>query len=154
MDGMAMGFPLGPMLANIFMCSLEERMLDDCPLRFHPLFYSRNVDDTFVLFKGEYAAGLFLDYVNTLHPNTIEKENNCLSFLDGQTLSVTPQCMLDRVGVSHLGHVPCVPRYLNRENYSDQRGDGDSEVYPDDSDIRVYPDDSDCEVYLVMVNYI
>ena len=63
-------------------------MLDDCPLRFHPLFYSRYVDDTFVLFKGEYEADLFLDYVNTLHPNmkfTIEKEeNNCLSFLDVQ----------------------------------------------------------------------
>ena len=87
-DGMAMGSPLGPKFANIFMCSLEERMLDDCPLRFHPLFYSRYVDDTFVLFKGEYEADLFLDYVNTLHPNmkfTIEKEeNNCLSFLDVQ----------------------------------------------------------------------
>ncbi|XP_066964233.1 uncharacterized protein [Macrobrachium rosenbergii] len=86
-DGMAMDSPLGPTFGNSSMCSLEERMLDDCLLRFHPLFHSRYVDDTLVLFKGEYEANLFLDYVNTLHPNmkfTIEKENNCLSFLDVQ----------------------------------------------------------------------
>ena len=85
-DGMAMGSPLGPTFANIFMCSLEERMLDDCPLAYHPLFYRRYVDDTFLLFRDRYQADRFLEYANDLHPNinfTIEYENeNKLPFLD------------------------------------------------------------------------
>lgn len=85
-DGMAMGSPLGPTFANIFMCALEERMLDECPLAHLPLFYSRYVDDTFLLFRGKHEADVFLEYANELHPNikfTIEYENNDkLPFLD------------------------------------------------------------------------
>ena len=87
-EGICMGSPLGPCLANIFMCSLEESMLEDCPLRFHPLHYNRYVDDTFVLFRNEYDANCFLDFANLRHSNikfTIEKEeSNKLSFLDIQ----------------------------------------------------------------------
>ena len=85
-EGMAMGSPLGPTFANIFMCGLEESMLDNCPLRYHPLYYNRYVDDTFALFKTEYDAECFLDHANARHPNikfTIEKEQSSqLSFLD------------------------------------------------------------------------
>ncbi|XP_064107906.1 uncharacterized protein LOC135216468 [Macrobrachium nipponense] len=68
-DGMAMGSPLGPVLANIFMCELEERLLDNCPLAYHPLFYCRYVDDAFILFKDKYRADLFLHNANLAHPN-------------------------------------------------------------------------------------
>ena len=85
-DGMAMGSPLGPIFAGIFMSSLEEYMLDNCPLQYHPLFYKRYVDDTFALFKTNFDAERFLTFINTLHPNikfTIEYENNDqLPFLD------------------------------------------------------------------------
>ena len=85
-DGMAMGSPLGPTFANIFMCSLEERMLDECPLANHPLFYGRYVDDTFLLFRGKEQAEAFLEYANEMHPNikfTIEHEkDHKLPFLD------------------------------------------------------------------------
>ena len=85
-DGMAMGSPLGPTFANIFMCSLEERMLDDCPLAYLPLFYGRYVDDTFLLFRYREQAESFLEHANGRHPNikfTSEyEENNKLSFLD------------------------------------------------------------------------
>ena len=61
-------------------------MLDNCPLAYHPLFYSRYVDDTFLLFRDKYQADRFLEYANGLHPNikfTIEYENNDkLPFLD------------------------------------------------------------------------
>ena len=85
-DGMAMGSPLGPTFANIFMCSLEERLLDECPLASRPLLYGRYVDDTFLLFRGKEQAEIFLEYANGMHPNikfTIEYENdNKLPFLD------------------------------------------------------------------------
>ena len=85
-DGMAMGSPLGPTFANIFMCYLEERFLNDCPVSFRPSFYKRYVDDTFLLFREKRHASLFLDFINSIHPNikfTMDTEcNNQLSFLD------------------------------------------------------------------------
>ena len=83
---MAMGCPLGPTFANIFMCSLEECMLDKCPPSSRPLLYSRYVDDTFLLFRHPHSPEFFLDVANSCHPNirfTLEKEeNNSLAFLD------------------------------------------------------------------------
>ena len=42
-----MGSPLGPTLANIFLCFHEQIWLDNCPFEFKPVIYSRFVDDTF-----------------------------------------------------------------------------------------------------------
>ena len=85
-DGMAMGSPLGPTFANIFMCHLENLFMNQCPLSFKPLFYRRYVDDTFVLFRDMSHADEFLNYINSFHSNiqfTIElEENNKISFLD------------------------------------------------------------------------
>ena len=36
-DGVAMGSPLRPALANIFMCSFESKWLRDCPNDFKPV---------------------------------------------------------------------------------------------------------------------
>ena len=81
-----MGSPLGPILANIFMCNLEEKFLSLCNNNIKPNFYSRYVDDTFATFNNLDCANQFLCYINGIHPNikfTIETENNNrLSFLD------------------------------------------------------------------------
>ena len=45
---LTMGSPLGPALANIFMCSLESKWLRDCPNDLKPVFYRRYIDDIFV----------------------------------------------------------------------------------------------------------
>ena len=45
-DGVAMGSPLGPVLANIFMSHLEKHALDTYQGQ-KPLFYKRYVDDVF-----------------------------------------------------------------------------------------------------------
>ena len=37
-DGVAMGSPLGPTIANIFMCSFESIWLRDYPNNFKPVF--------------------------------------------------------------------------------------------------------------------
>jgi hypothetical protein len=85
-EGLGMGLPLGPTFANIFMCFHEINWLNDCPLLFRPVFYKRYIDDTFLLFKHHSHVNLFLDYLNSKHPNikfTFESEsNNKISFLD------------------------------------------------------------------------
>ncbi|MEL6606480.1 MAG: reverse transcriptase domain-containing protein, partial [Cyanobacteria bacterium J06614_10] len=85
-EGMAMGSPLGPTFANIFMCHLEEQYLSQCPSNFKPVFYKRYVDDTFVLFKDPSHANMFLNFINNFHNNikfTLDSESDGqLSFLD------------------------------------------------------------------------
>jgi len=85
-EGLGMGLPLGPTFANIFMCYYENIWLQDCPVNFKPLFYRRYVDDTFLLFRQEGHAKLFLEYLNQKHQNinfTMESEQDGkLPFLD------------------------------------------------------------------------
>ena len=50
-ERLGMGLPLGPTLANIFMCSMEKDWLNECPATFCPVFHQRYIDDTFLLFK-------------------------------------------------------------------------------------------------------
>ena len=85
-DGVAMGSPLGPTLANIFMSHFERLWLRDCPAEFRPLHYSRYVDDTFVLFRSRDHISKFHEYLNSQHPNIkftcdIEQDDS-LPFLD------------------------------------------------------------------------
>ena len=51
LDGLAMGSPLSPIIANIFLVNFEKHFLDDCPDDIKPMFYRRYLDDTFILFK-------------------------------------------------------------------------------------------------------
>ena len=68
-DGVAMGSPLGPSLANAFLCHHETKWLNDCPDKFKPVFYKRYVDDIFVLFKRSEHVKPFADYMNSKHKN-------------------------------------------------------------------------------------
>ena len=82
-DGVAMGSPLGPTLANIFV-GYHERKLFSATIR--PSTYFRYVDDTFVIFENTTDYQIFFDKLNNLHPSlkfTMEsEENNKLPFLD------------------------------------------------------------------------
>ena len=85
-DGVAMGSPLGPTLANAFLCHYEKEWLENCPSLFKPIVYKRYVDDLFVLFTSKEHLQLFVDYMNKQHKCikfTSESEsNNSFSFLD------------------------------------------------------------------------
>lgn len=85
-DGVSMGSPLAPTLANIFMCDLERKFMENCPLEFKPCVYKRYVDDTLALFDNLDQAKKFLQYINKIHPNinfTMETEEEMqLPFLD------------------------------------------------------------------------
>ena len=85
-DGVAMGSPLGPALANAFLCHHEADWLDDCPLSFAPVFYARYVDDIFVLLKSLGDVERLATYLSAKHVNikfTFEIERDgVLPFLD------------------------------------------------------------------------
>ena len=56
-DGVAMGSPLGPVLANIFMCHFEDKWVLNNNAR--PSVWFRYVDDTFTLFDNKNTATQF-----------------------------------------------------------------------------------------------
>ncbi|XP_068684490.1 uncharacterized protein [Montipora foliosa] len=88
-DGVAMGSPLGPLMANAFMCNIEKQLETENKM---PAFYKRYVDDTLSAMPDVEAAIDFLTTLNNSHPSidfTMElEENGRLPFL-GMNLSST-----------------------------------------------------------------
>ena len=84
-DGVAMGSPLAPILANLFLGNHEGTWLGDYDGH-KPSYYKRYVDDIIAVFDNEEDAKIFLIYINSKHENikfTMELENNKqLPFLD------------------------------------------------------------------------
>ncbi|MCP3667035.1 MAG: hypothetical protein GY696_31845, partial [Gammaproteobacteria bacterium] len=90
-DGLAMGSPLSPILANIFMSKWESQALASAPVG--PITWIRYVDDTFVRFAGndQLPVGEFFEFINSIHPSikfTMDAEKEgALPFLDVQITS-------------------------------------------------------------------
>ncbi|XP_048004313.1 uncharacterized protein LOC125240463 [Leguminivora glycinivorella] len=82
-EGVAMGSPIAPVVANLFMENFEQRALESCPHK--PRLWWRYVDDVFAVVTGRDLDPL-LAHLNAQHPKitfTIEKEcNGALPFLD------------------------------------------------------------------------
>ena len=82
-DGVAMGSPLGPVIANIFMVQLEKTLVPQLE-GMVDLWY-RYVDDTFTFIRKDCVEAV-LEQLNGFHPSiqfTFEKEaENRISFLD------------------------------------------------------------------------
>ena len=68
-DGIAIGSPLDPTLANAFLCHYEKEWLDSCPIDFKLKLYERYVDVIFVMFQFTDYVKKFVDYLNAKHPN-------------------------------------------------------------------------------------
>ena len=85
-DGVDIGSPLGPTLANAFLSFYEKKWLEQCRDKFKPVCYRRYVDDIFVLFKSRDHLIKFRDYLNKCHPNMKfsfeEEKNGKMPFLD------------------------------------------------------------------------
>ena len=83
-DGVAMGSPLGPVLANIFMCHFEEKWVMSGQVC--PSFWYRYVDDTYTMFENKDTANGFLQYLNSRQNSikfTIEfEQDNEIPFLN------------------------------------------------------------------------
>ena len=90
MEGAAMGSPLSPIVANIFMENFEKEAMETAPLS--PSLWTRFVDDTFVILESQHKDEFF-HHINSLDDNikfTAEttKADGSIPFLD--TL-ITPQ---------------------------------------------------------------
>ena len=68
-DGVAMGSPMGPHMANLFMTHFEQIWLSECPLEYKPKYYRRYVDDIFVLMENIEDLEKFKIFLNSEHPN-------------------------------------------------------------------------------------
>ena len=69
-DGVAMGSPLGPLMANAFMCNIEEQLINQNKM---PAFYKRCVDDTLSKMPDVSSASEFLSMLNKIHPSVLLK---------------------------------------------------------------------------------
>ena len=83
-EGAAMGSPVSPIVANLYMEYLEQKALSTAPTP--PRFWCRYVDDTFVIHKEVNKQG-FLQHINSVDPAirfTVEdnKEDGSIPFLD------------------------------------------------------------------------
>lgn len=87
-NGLPMGSPLSPILAELFMSNFENTLLNsNSNLVKNVFFWCRYVDDIFCVWTGtERQLNLFLRLLNSINSKinfTIEKEqNNTLNFLD------------------------------------------------------------------------
>ena len=82
-DDIAMGSPLGPVLANIFVGYNEKNFFD---FSVKSQLYKRNADDTLDIFENEAECNEFFNILNSFNPAlkfTSEKEESeSLAFLD------------------------------------------------------------------------
>jgi hypothetical protein len=65
-DGVAMGSPLGQIMANVFVCSIEEKLVER---NLMPSLYHRFVDDSITSQSNIASAEAFLFTLNSLHPS-------------------------------------------------------------------------------------
>ena len=85
--GTAMGSPVSPIVANLFMEDLEQRAIESAPEELRPKLWKRYVDDTLeVIRRGKVEE--WSTHLNSMDPTgsikfTYEEEtNNTIPFLD------------------------------------------------------------------------
>ncbi|KAA3680386.1 uncharacterized protein DEA37_0014864 [Paragonimus westermani] len=82
-DGVAMGSPLGPIIADFFMLKIEQQLATEIE---NLSYYKRYVDDTLIFSRSKQMIDNLVQRLNSCHPNlkvTCEFEvSNCLPFLD------------------------------------------------------------------------
>ncbi|MCG8432382.1 MAG: hypothetical protein MJA29_14590, partial [Candidatus Omnitrophica bacterium] len=84
-DGVTMGSPLGPTLANFCLAHMESKLLPNTTTETKPALYLRYVDDIFCIFRNGISYEPFFQSLNDLHRNlrfTFELGPNSLPFLD------------------------------------------------------------------------
>ena len=126
-DGVAMGSPLGPLLANVFMCSIEDRLEQEGKM---PTCYRRFVGDTPPSCETKHLGKIFLETFNQCHSSvmfTVEIESNCmLPFLGTQLLNRSSrrgdqsECQTTNIGLllPYKSHVDVRYKRAFAKNYA------------------------------------
>ena len=113
----AMGSPLGPALANIFVGYYESKLFQTTS---KPEMYYRYTNDTFAVFSNEDECDLFRDSLNLLHPFlrfAFEKESNlALPFLD-----VLVEKSSSKFSISIYRNTSFTGQYLRWNSFSQQK---------------------------------
>ncbi|XP_045457453.1 uncharacterized protein LOC123667636, partial [Melitaea cinxia] len=113
-DGVAMGSPVSPVVADIFMEDFEETALRTSPIT--PRFYKRYVDDTFTILPSD-KVSIFLQHLNSINSKiqfTMELEaNKSLAFLDVLVIRNPNNTLSHTVYRKHTH----TDRYLNGESH-------------------------------------
>jgi hypothetical protein len=85
-SGTAMGTPVAPTIANLFMGWLESKLLENCPVSINSEYWKRFIDDIFLLWFGSDEELVnFFNYINSFHPTikfTMESSSSHIPFLD------------------------------------------------------------------------
>jgi hypothetical protein len=112
--GTAMGSPVSPLIANLFMEALEEKAIRTAPTACRPHLWKRYVDDTLVIVKKGTSQQL-LDHLNQLDTTKSikftkeDEENRSIAFLDTK-LEVQPD---GRIKIKIFRKPTHMDQYLN-----------------------------------------
>ena len=117
MDGLAMGSPLGPLMANAIMCKVEGKLERDGKM---PEDYNRYVDDTLNLSTDIGTAIMFHQTLNDAHPSltfTMEvQKDGQLPFLG---MLITKEDI--RISTSVYGQPTDTGLFLHYQSHVDKR---------------------------------
>ena len=98
LDGVAMGSPIGPLLADVLMNYVIDKAIERTPLDYQPKFFCRYVDDCFATFTNTSSIEIFLRNLNSVHSQiqfTKEVEShNSLAFLMFSSKKLTKELKL------------------------------------------------------------
>lgn len=87
-NGLPMGNPASPTIANIYLSYIEHQFLSTCNLEYYPLLYLRYLDDILIITRSKQSFDIFYQHIlshttNTQISFTTEEEsNNQLPYLD------------------------------------------------------------------------
>ncbi|XP_021346300.1 uncharacterized protein LOC110445823 [Mizuhopecten yessoensis] len=82
--GTAMGSPVSPVVANLFMEHLDQEAIANAPIEYKPSFWKRYVDDILDIIKKGSQTDL------TTHINTIDATNNIKFTCEEETNGTMP----------------------------------------------------------------
>ena len=81
LEGVAMGSPLGPVLANHILCHHKSKWLREYLVSHAPIFYKRYINDIFVLLKSVNHVTIFFFFLSKFQIACEIEKDRSLAFI-------------------------------------------------------------------------